>query len=125
MIVLCSLQDETLGKAAIKRGAQDFILKEHLNSYVLPKTLAAVIERATITEALFVEKERAQVTLNSIGDAVISTEIEGRVTYLNLVAERLMGWPLKEAMDRPLEEVFRIIDAETRATIANPMAKAT
>ena len=125
MIVLCALQDEGLGKAAITHGAQDFILKEHLNSCALPKTLATVIERAAVTEALFVEKERAQVTLNSIGDAVISTDIEGRVTYLNLVAERMTGWPLKEAMDRPLEEVFRIIDAETRATIANPMAKAT
>jgi len=125
IIVLCSLRDETLGKAAIQRGAQDFLLKEHLNSYVLPKALAAAIERAAITEALFAEKERAQVTLNSIGDAVISTDVEGRVTYLNLVAERLTGWLLKEAMGRPLEEVFRIIDAETRHTIPNPMAMAT
>jgi diguanylate cyclase (GGDEF)-like protein/PAS domain S-box-containing protein len=125
IIVLCSQQDEALAKAAIQRGAQDFLLKEHLNGYVLPKMLAAVMERAAITEALFVEKERAQVTLNSIGDAVISTDVQGRVTYLNLVAERLTGWPLKEAIERPLEDVFRIIDAETRATIANPMAKAT
>jgi diguanylate cyclase (GGDEF)-like protein/PAS domain S-box-containing protein len=125
IIVLCSLKDEALAKAAIQRGAQDFLLKEHLNGYVLPKMVVAVIERAAITEALFVEKERAQVTLNSIGDGVISTDIEGRVTYLNLVAERLTGWPLKEAMDRPLEEVFRIIDAHTRATIGNPMARAT
>jgi diguanylate cyclase (GGDEF)-like protein/PAS domain S-box-containing protein len=125
IIVLCSVQDAALAKTAIQRGAQDFLLKEHLNAYVLPKMLAAVMERAAITEALFAEKERAQVTLNSICDAVISTDIEGRVTYLNVVAERLTGWPLKEAMDRPLEEVFRIIDAETRATIANPMTRAT
>jgi diguanylate cyclase (GGDEF)-like protein/PAS domain S-box-containing protein len=125
IIVLCSLQDAALAKTAIQRGAQDFLLKEHLNAYVLPKMLAAVMERAAITEALFAEKERAQVTLNSIGDAVISTDIEGRITYLNVVAERLTGWTLKEAMDRPLQEVFRIIDAETRATIANPMTEAT
>jgi diguanylate cyclase (GGDEF)-like protein/PAS domain S-box-containing protein len=125
IIVLCSLQDAALAKTAIQRGAQDFLLKEHLNAYVLPKMLAAVMERAAITEALFAEKERAQVTLNSIGDAVISTDIEGRVTYLNVVAERLTGWTSKEAMDRPLQEVFRIIDAETRATIANPRTKAT
>jgi diguanylate cyclase (GGDEF)-like protein/PAS domain S-box-containing protein len=125
VVVLCSRQDETLAKAAIQHGAQDFLLKELLDSYGLRKTLTAVIERATMTEALFAEKERAQVTLNSIGDAVISTDIEGRVSYLNLVAERLTGWTLKEAMDRPLEEVFRIIDAETRTTIANPMTKAT
>jgi len=125
IIALCSLQDELLAKEAIQRGAQDYLLKEHLNNYLLPKTLAAVIERASISEALFDEKERAQVTLNSIGDAVISTDVEGRVTYLNFVAERLTGWNLKEALGCPLEEVFRIIDAETRATIANPMARAT
>jgi diguanylate cyclase (GGDEF)-like protein/PAS domain S-box-containing protein len=125
IIVLCSLHDEPLAKAAIQRGAQDFLVKEHLNGYVLPKMLVAVIERAVIAEALFEEKERAQVTLNSIGDAVISTDVEGRVTFLNLVAERLTGWLLTEAIGRPLEEIFRIIDADTRTKIANPMAKAT
>jgi len=125
IIVLCSLQHEALAKAAIQCGAQDFLLKEHLNGYVLLKTLAAVIERAAITETLFAEKERAQVTLNSIGDAVVSTDLEGRITFLNLVAERLTGWPMKEAIGRPLQDVFRIIDATTRATIANPMEKAT
>jgi len=119
------MSDESLAKEAIQRGAQDYLLKEHLNNYLLPKTLAAVIERASITEALFDEKERAQVTLNSIGDAVISTDVEGRISYLNLVAERLTGWSLKDGLGRPLEEVFKIIDAETRARIANPMVRAT
>jgi DNA-binding response OmpR family regulator len=123
IIVIGSLKDEALAKAAIQRGAQDFLLKEHLNGYVLPKMLTAVLERAAITEALFAEKERAQVTLNSIGDAVISTDLEGRVTYLNLVAERLTGCPMSEAMGQPLEEVFRIIDAETRATSPTPWRK--
>jgi PAS domain-containing protein len=55
----------------------------------------------------------------------ISTDVEGRISYMNSVAERLTGWPLKEALGCPLEEVFKIIDAETRTTILNPMAKAT
>jgi diguanylate cyclase (GGDEF)-like protein/PAS domain S-box-containing protein len=125
IIVLCSLHDEAIAKEAIQRGAQDYLLKEHLNNYLLPKTLAAVIERASITEALFDEKERAQITLNSIGDAVISTDVGGRVTYLNIVAEQLTGWTRQEALGRPLEEVFRIIDSDTRATVANPMSMAT
>ena len=49
-------------------------------------------ERRTAAEALFTEKERAQVTLNSIGDAVLSTDMDGNVTYLNVVAERMTGW---------------------------------
>ena len=63
------------------------------------------------------EKERAQVTLNSIGDAVLSTDIAGNVTYLNVVAERMTGWSREEAAGRPLEEVFRIIDGATREAV--------
>jgi diguanylate cyclase (GGDEF)-like protein/PAS domain S-box-containing protein len=125
IVILCSSEDEALAKSAMQRGAQDFLLKKRLDEYVLTKTLNAAIDRAAIAEALFNEQERAQVTLNSIGDAVISTDIEGRVTYLNFVAERLTGWPSAEAIGRPLEEVFRIIDADTRATVPNPMRMAT
>jgi diguanylate cyclase (GGDEF)-like protein/PAS domain S-box-containing protein len=125
IVVLCSIQDELLARAAIQRGAQDYLLKERLDSYVLPKTLVAAIERAAITEALFSEKERAQVTLNSIGDAVISTDLDDRVSYLNLAAERLTGWSSQEAEGLPFEEVVRIIDAETRTTIPNPTTMAT
>ena len=73
-----------------------------------------MVERAASAEALFEEKERAQVTLNSIGDAVMSTDVGGNVTYLNAVAERMTGWSREEAAGHPLEEVFRIIDADTR-----------
>jgi len=80
-----------------------------------------VTGRKALEEALFAEKERAQVTLNSIGDAVLSTDLSGKVTYLNLVAERMTGWSCAEAVGRPLAEVFNIIDGETRETAQNPM----
>lgn len=71
-------------------------------------------------EALFAEKERAQVTLNSIGDAVLTTDIESNITYLNLMAETITGWSREEALGRPLEEVFRIVDGATRRPATNP-----
>ncbi len=71
-------------------------------------------------EALFEEKERAQVTLNSIGDAVLTTDLAGKVTYLNLVAEAMTGWSREAALGRPLAEVFKIIDGKTRAVAPNP-----
>ena len=71
-------------------------------------------------EALFEEKERAQVTLNSIGDAVLTTDLSGNVTYMNLVAEAMTGWACEDALGRPLAEVFRIIDGVTRQTAPNP-----
>jgi diguanylate cyclase (GGDEF)-like protein/PAS domain S-box-containing protein len=75
-------------------------------------------------EALFVERERAEVTLNSIGDGVLSTDIGGHVTYLNVVAESMTGWTRQEAEGRPLAEVLHIIDADTREPAPNPMVLA-
>ena len=64
-----------------------------------------------------------EATLASIGDAVITTDVHGTVTFLNPVAERLTGWALGEAQGRPVEEVFRILNQETRAPAANPVIR--
>jgi diguanylate cyclase (GGDEF)-like protein/PAS domain S-box-containing protein len=77
--------------------------------------------RKNMEEALFVEKERAQVTLNSIGDAVACTDISGNITYLNLVAEKMTGWSHKEAEGRPMADVLEILDATSRKANSNPM----
>jgi diguanylate cyclase (GGDEF)-like protein/PAS domain S-box-containing protein len=124
ILVLSAAQDEEIAKLAVQHGAQDYLLKTRLDRYVLAKALGSMVERAAIAEALFDEKERAQITLNSIGDAVMSTDVWGQVTYLNGVAEGLTGWSREEAADHPVEEVFRIIDSTTRATARNPMAVA-
>jgi diguanylate cyclase (GGDEF)-like protein/PAS domain S-box-containing protein len=115
------VQDEDIAKLAVQRGAHEYLLKDRLDAYLLPKAVDRMIERAANTETLFEEKERAQVTLNSIGDAVVSTDVSGHVTYLNVVAENLTGWSQQEAAGRPLEEVFRIIDGITREEARNPM----
>jgi diguanylate cyclase (GGDEF)-like protein/PAS domain S-box-containing protein len=80
--------------------------------------------RAENADALFEEKERAQVTLNSIGDAVVSTNFWGRVTYLNIVAERMTGWSQAQASGRAIDDVFRLIDVTSRSPIPTPTARA-
>ena len=70
-------------------------------------------------ERLFEEKERAQVTLNSIGDGVLTTDTLGNIIYLNRVAEEMTGWPWQDASSRPLAEVFNVIDATTRQPARN------
>lgn len=75
-------------------------------------------------EALFAEKERAQVTLNSIGDAVLTTDMRGKVTYMNVVAEKMTGWKRAEALGRPLSEVFHIVNGLTREAAADPARRA-
>jgi diguanylate cyclase (GGDEF)-like protein/PAS domain S-box-containing protein len=121
IVVLVGLSDEDTAKEAVKRGAQDYLLKIRLDNYSLTRALHSVIARKAVEDALFLEKERAQVTLNSIGDAVISTDISGNITYLNQVAERMTGWSGEEASGRPFAEVFQIIEGVTREPARNPM----
>ncbi len=97
-------------------GVQGHVLT--VEDITLRKDADAVLRSAE--EALFAEKERAQVTLNSIGDAVLTTDTSGRVTYLNLVAEAMTGWTRDEALGRPLAEVFHILNGTTRAIAASP-----
>jgi PAS domain S-box-containing protein len=73
------------------------------------------------TAAAEISEEKLAITLNSIGDAVIATDAEGRVTLLNPLAQRLTGWTLEEALQRPVEEVFRIIDQQTRQPATVPV----
>ena len=98
IVVLGGVDDEDICKAAMVHGAQDYLLEGHLDSYAFTRAIRNIIEREIARQELFAEKERAQVTLNSIGDAVLSTDISGNVTYLNVVAEHLTGWSRKEAV---------------------------
>lgn len=81
--------------------------------------IAALVTRQVMrTEsALELEKELAQVTLHSIGDGVITTDADGRVEYLNPVAERYTGWTTRDARGRLLFEVYRIVDERSGAAI--------
>ena len=124
ILVLCNPEQEAAAKQAVQRGAQDYILNNRLESDSLSKALRNMLERAANAEALFIEKERAQVTLNSIGDAVISTDAAGNVTYLNKVAESMTGWAWTEAMGRPFNDVFRIFNAKSPGQALNPMTTA-
>ena len=63
---------------AVKRGAQDYLQRDRLDSHTLPRALKRIIERQAAEEALFFEQQRAEVTLNSIGDAVLSTDVAGQ-----------------------------------------------
>ncbi|HKX62987.1 MAG TPA: PAS domain S-box protein, partial [Verrucomicrobiae bacterium] len=73
--------------------------------------------------ALSLEKELLGTTLASIGDGVIATDSQGRITFLNQEAVRLTGWPTAEAAGRPLSEVFHIIHEQTRQPAENPVQK--
>lgn len=82
-----------------------------------------ITERKQAEERLFEQQERALVTLHSIGDGVITTDPQGRIEFINPVAEALTGWRTAEVQGRPLTEVFRIVNESTREPVTNPVEK--
>lgn len=82
-----------------------------------------ITHRKLAEEALFQEKERAQVTLASIGDGVIRTDVRGMIDYMNPAAERLTGWPIHEAYGKHLRDVFLIIDPDTHTMLLDPVTR--
>jgi len=80
--------------------------------------------RRTAEENLFHEHQRTQVTLNSIGDGVITTDTEGKVAYLNPAAEHMSGWNNADAIGLPLSEVFRVVDPVSRQPLSASFAAA-
>jgi diguanylate cyclase (GGDEF)-like protein/PAS domain S-box-containing protein len=123
-LIIAGATDAEIGLEALRRGAKDYLLEDHLDIDSFVRAIRNMAERKTAEETLFTEKERAQVTLNSIGDAVLSTDLQGKVTYLNAVAEKITGWPREEAYGREVDEVFVIIDGSTREPCENPLRAA-
>ncbi|MBF0548707.1 MAG: response regulator [Candidatus Riflebacteria bacterium] len=82
-----------------------------------------VNERKQAEDALAAEKERLNVTLRSIADGVITTDIQGNVVIINKVAEKLTGWTQTEALGKPLTMIFHIINQLTRKPCVSPVLK--
>jgi diguanylate cyclase (GGDEF)-like protein/PAS domain S-box-containing protein len=122
LVVLTGLDDASLAAQALVEGAQDYLIKGETETRSLVRVLHHAIERKALEDALFIEKERAAVTLNCIGDAVVCTDVAGNVTSLNLAADKMTGWTWQEAAGRPISEVFRLLDVTSRETIATPTA---
>jgi PAS domain S-box-containing protein len=98
--------------------------EELLRSVALQNARSILLARQRAEDALREQREWFRVTLSSIGDAVIATDIEGRVTFLNPVGESLTGWTDSEAKGQPLDAVFRIVNEETRKAVENPARRA-
>jgi diguanylate cyclase (GGDEF)-like protein/PAS domain S-box-containing protein len=121
LVVLTGLDDDSVALQALQEGAQDYLVKGQIETRGLLRALRYAIERKSMEEALSAEKDRAQITLDSIGDAVICTDVSGNISFLNVVAEKLTGWPQREAAGQPLAEVFRLLDSTSRQAI--PLAE--
>lgn len=122
-----TLQKEVGERRAVE--AELFRYREHLEEIVEQRTemlekanlqlLDEIAQRKQIERKLAEQKERAQVTLASIGDAVITTDADSNVVYLNPVAEGLTGWRNAEAKGRPIAEIMRLLNEITREPVEN------
>jgi PAS domain S-box-containing protein len=117
--------DHDFGVLVAASRRQDFPTEtERLLLGVAANQAAVVLQRKEAEETLRKQSEWWQVILSSVGDAVLTTDTEGRVTSLNRVAEELTGWTRDEAHMRPLEEVFRIKREPSLAPVENPALRA-
>jgi diguanylate cyclase (GGDEF)-like protein/PAS domain S-box-containing protein len=124
VVLLCDPKDEAVAVRALEEGVQDYLFKNQVEPHELMRAMRNSVARKILEEALFNERNRAQVTLECIGDAIICTDDSGNITFLNRVAETMTGWPLKEARGQPLARAFRIMDASTGEIAADPTLRA-
>jgi diguanylate cyclase (GGDEF)-like protein/PAS domain S-box-containing protein len=123
-LVFCGEGEDQVAIDALKRGAKDYLLEGHIDSYELARAVRNMEERETEKRSLSLAAERAEVTLNSIGDAVLSTDVQRNITYLNAVAEKITGWSRQDATGKAVGDLLNIIDSNTRQSVANPVESA-
>jgi PAS domain S-box-containing protein len=121
MLALCTYSVDRCGASEVAdviRNHQFALIKRDGNWELFESA-----DRRRMQDDLAMERERLAVTLHSIGDAVIATDTEGRVTTLNRVAEALTGWSQADAVGKPIREVFRIVHESTGAPAEDPVRK--
>lgn len=109
LIVLTGLDDEKMAIEALQEGAQDYLIKGQIEAQGLLRAIRYAITRTSMENALIEEKEQAEITINSISDAVACTDVVGNITLLNLAAEKMTGWPRKSAIGLPMDDVLRVV----------------
>ena len=123
-------EEELLRSVALQNARAIQLARQQAEQALLEANRALELKTAELARSLALQRgveeqlreqsERLQITLSSIGDAVISTDAEGVITFLNGVAEALTGWTQHDAIGRPLPDVFHIVNRETRAVAENP-----
>ena len=118
ILILSGADTEAMARQAVQRGAQDYLVKNQVDGYRLRRAVRTMMDRR-VTNAMLLENEVANMTLDSIGEAVLRTDRQGNVVYLNRIAENMTGWRREEALGRPVGNVLRIMDLVSGAVVRN------
>jgi diguanylate cyclase (GGDEF)-like protein/PAS domain S-box-containing protein len=119
ILILSEADAEQMARQAEQRGANDYLVKNQSVGYRLRGVVRTMIERRTaeaVVKALVLQNEVAKLTLDAIEEAVLRTDINGDITYLNRMAESLTGWCRGEALGRSITDVLRITNGDTTLT---------
>lgn len=106
-----------------KKGGGSFTTNDFELMEIFAAQVSIAIDNARIIEELSAEKEQSEITLNSIGDAVVTTDTRGIIQRVNPVASNLLGWSKEELIGRPLSDVFLIHNAHTGQPVGDPVKK--
>jgi diguanylate cyclase (GGDEF)-like protein/PAS domain S-box-containing protein len=116
VLILSDADTEGEARQAVQHGAQDHLLKEQADGYRLRRTVRTMMDRWA-DQAVSRENALATITLDSIGEGVVRTDLCGNVTYLNGFAEKMSGWFREEALGRPVADVLRLVDSASGAVL--------
>lgn len=120
ILVLAEADSEEMARQAVKRGAHEYLLKNQSDDYQLKLTVRKMMDHRAAT-TLRLGNEATNVTLDSMGEAVLRTDMHANVTYINRTAEKMTGWTREEALGRPISEVLQIVDALSGSMVGNPI----
>src|SRR3984957_19861737 len=119
ILILSEADADEMARQAVQRGAQDYVVKTQAAGYRLRGIVRTMIDRRVakaVVKVLVLQNEVANLTLDAIEEAVLRTNINGEVTYLNRMAEMLTGWCRGEALGRPVTDVLRITNGISTST---------
>src|SRR3954471_22349966 len=123
VVFLTAYADDTTVERAKRAQPYGYLVKP-IKSMELRSAVEVALHKHEMDVRLRERERWFSTTLRSIGDAVISTDLDARVTFMNTVAETLTGWRTEDAMGRPLEEVLRLAQEETHEAVENPIRRA-
>ena len=122
IVTISAAIDEELEAETIRRGGRACLAPADLSTGLVAQLLYDIIRQKSLDHLHQTEMARAGIVLNAIGDAVISTDVLGRIDYMNNAAERLTGWLREDAEGQPIEQVMHIVNGTTRRREDSPIA---
>ncbi|MBW4549760.1 MAG: diguanylate cyclase [Aphanocapsa sp. GSE-SYN-MK-11-07L] len=123
VIFLTAYVDESTVQRAAATSPYSYLVKP-FRADQLHTAIQVALQRHRLEQTDQREQQQIANTLRSLGDPTITTNLQGKITFINAAAAALTGWQAHEALEQPIEQVFRLIDSETQAAIANPLQQA-